>query len=75
MIETELGEPLVWFNPENRRSCRIYLRSTVDLSDRQRWPEYHEWLRTKLEALRRVFGPRVKTLKMESEEESKEVMP
>jgi len=61
-IEAELGEPLIWYNPENRRSCRIYVRTTVDLNDRQRWPEYHEWLKLKLDALRKVFAKRVKTL-------------
>ncbi|QDU39201.1 hypothetical protein Mal4_35380 [Maioricimonas rarisocia] len=61
-IESEFGEPLTWYNPEDKRTCRIYQRLTVDLHDRDRWPEYHEWLRTKLERLRKVFRPRVMQL-------------
>ena len=61
-IESELGEPLNWYNPENKRVCRIRLRSDADLHDRSQWPNYHEWLRVKLEALQRFFGPRIKLL-------------
>jgi len=61
-VEGELGESLIWYNPENKRVCRIYLRTTADLHDRDKWPQYHEWLRSKLDALRRVFAQRVKAL-------------
>ncbi len=61
-IEQELGEPLIWYNPENKKSCRIYVRTSADLDDRVQWPTYHEWLRTKLDAFQRVFRKRVKEL-------------
>jgi len=61
-VEGELGESLIWYNPENKQVCRIYLRTTADLHDRDKWPQYHEWLRSKLDALRRVFAQRVKAL-------------
>jgi len=61
-IEGQLGEPLTWYNPENKKTCRMYVRTTVDLHDREKWPEYHEWLRTKLDTLRKVFRPVVKDL-------------
>lgn len=63
-IEAELGEPLTWYNPEAVRVCRIYLRKTVILTDRSKWPEYNAWLLDKLEALHRVFAPRVKQLEI-----------
>ena len=67
-LEQELREPLTWHNPPQKRMCRIYVRTTADLNKRQLWPEQHEWLLTKLEALRRVFAPRVKQLDAESYE-------
>jgi hypothetical protein len=61
-IEAEFGEPLTWHNPPNRRMCRIFARRPALLTDRVQWPEYHAWLLEKLEALHRVFAPRVKVL-------------
>lgn len=76
-IERELGEALTWHNPPGKRMCRIYVRRSAEVTDRPRWPEYHEWLRKKIESFQRVFGPRVQALKGgsgenagESEEES-----
>ena len=53
---------LTWHNPPDKQGCRIYFRRTGDISDRSKWPEYQEWLRTKLEALYRAFSPRLKAL-------------
>ena len=65
-IEAEVGEPLVWYNPDNKRVCRVYLRrSGIDLHNHEQWPNYHEWLKTKLEVLRKAFTPRVKLLTAE----------
>ena len=61
-IESQLGEPLMWYNPENKKTCRMLVRMNIDLYDRDKWPQYHEWLRTKLDALRKIFGPIVKNL-------------
>lgn len=61
-IESELGEALIWYNPENAQVCRIYLRKTADIGQRDEWGEQHAWLKEKLEALYRVFSPRVKAI-------------
>jgi uncharacterized protein DUF4268 len=66
-IEKEIGAPLTWHNPLNVRSCRIFARQPSDITDRSKWPEQHEWLRVHLEAFYRVFSPRVKALKVDSE--------
>lgn len=65
-IECELGEPLSWYNPDDNRELRLFLRTSADLDDRAQWPNYHEWLRTKLDALRRIFAERVKLLEVET---------
>jgi hypothetical protein len=61
-IESEVGEPLTWHNPPNKRMCRIYVRRPALLTDRDHWPEYHAWLLQKLEALHKTFAQRVKQL-------------
>jgi hypothetical protein len=61
-IEGEMGEALIWDNPENSKSCRIYLRRTANIEDQSLWPEYREWFINKLETLYRVFSKRVKDL-------------
>lgn len=59
-IEADLGEPLTWDFDPNRKAHYARLRRTgVDPADREQWPELHEWLGEKLEALRRVFAPLV----------------
>ncbi len=66
-IESELGEALTWHSAENKKACKVYVRSTVDLHDRSRWNEYHKWHVEKLAALKRVFAPRVKVLQVVEE--------
>lgn len=61
-VEKEIGEPLTWYNPPAARMCRVYVRQTADIAARERWPEYHAWLKERLERFLRVFGPRVKAL-------------
>jgi hypothetical protein len=61
-IESEMGEPLTWHNPPNKRMCRIYVRRPALLTDRSQWPEYNAWLLGKLEALHKTFAQRVKQL-------------
>jgi hypothetical protein len=62
-IEKEIGEELNWHNPPETRNCRVFIRRAADITDTAMWPEQHEWLRTRLEAFERVFGPRVRKLK------------
>lgn len=66
-IESEMGkeDELTWYNPPESRNCRIYLRRSADISNQKDWSDQHEWLRSKLEALHRVFAPRIKKLDLE----------
>jgi len=59
-IEVEMGETLGWYNPPERRTCRIFVRKPASLNQRNHWPKYQVWLLEKLEKLHKVFGPRVK---------------
>jgi len=61
-IEGELGEPLTWHSPADARRRSVFLRRTADLHNHSGWPDLNSWLKTKLEALHRVFGPRVRVL-------------
>jgi hypothetical protein len=61
-IEKDLGGDLTWHNLPDKRSCRIYVRHPVDLNDRSRWGEYHEWLLNNLETFHKTFAPIVKRL-------------
>jgi hypothetical protein len=60
-IEAEVGQPLIWHNPSDTQSARIYVRRAADLRDRGSWPELHAWLLKCLEALRGAFAKRVRT--------------
>ena len=61
-IERSLERRLHWYNPDNARACRVYTSKLVDLNDRTRWKEYHEWLRTELNKFSQVFRPLVANL-------------
>jgi hypothetical protein len=61
-IEKAVGAPLTWYNPSDKRMCRIYLRRTCDLEARGKWEEQHAWLKDSLEKLHSTFAPRVKQL-------------
>ena len=63
-IEKQLGEGLAWNpNPEKRDKI-IALNKEVDLDNRDRWPEYCDWLVERVAKFRKVFGPRVKKLNL-----------
>lgn len=61
-IEREVGQPLIWYDPDTAKMCRVFLRTAADIRDEARWPEQFEWLRTRVELLARVFGPRLRAL-------------
>jgi hypothetical protein len=61
-IESNLGRTLTWLSRENVRACRLYTRKEVNLNDRSRWLEYHEWLANELNDFHRVFGPIVRNV-------------
>jgi len=65
-IEEEIGQALAWNpSPENKDKI-IGLFRTVDLSARDQWPEYCDWLVGYVAKFRKAFVPRVKALKLES---------
>lgn len=66
-IETELGFSLDWRELPDRKSCRLVLEKPVeDPLNTTLWPQYREWLMQKLEALDRVFRPRIRRLSFDS---------
>jgi hypothetical protein len=69
-IEKALGFPLTWRNPENKAMCRLYTREETDFLDEQLWQEQYEWLRQRLETMRRVFVPIARDLDLDENEEA-----
>lgn len=67
-IETALGFPLTWHNPEGKAACRLYTRQNADFTNEALWPEQFEWLRSRLETMHKVFAPIMKNLKLEAAE-------
>lgn len=61
-LEKEVGEPLVWYNPDNAQLCRIWLALKTDFTDKAKWPGQFEWLKEKGELLHRVFSKHLKAL-------------
>lgn len=61
-VEGEIGSQLTWHAPEGKRMCRAYLRKSVDIANRESWPEQHDWLRANLEAFHSAFEGRVRKL-------------
>ena len=61
-IEDEAQEPLIWHSLPDTKKCRIYVRTSADVMDRDSWPVQHERLKEKLELLYSVFTDRVKSL-------------
>jgi Domain of unknown function (DUF4268) len=63
-IDRELGQNLDWDQPrdgykENRMAIRL---ENADFQQQPDWSRQHEWLRLQLQALYRIFGPRVRAL-------------
>jgi hypothetical protein len=66
-IEAELGFSLDWRELPDRKSCRLVLEKPVDDPlNTALWPQYREWLMQKLEALDRVFRPRIRRLSIDT---------
>jgi len=62
-IEQELGFSLDWKKLPERKSSRLVVYwNDKDPSDRNAWPEYHLWMRERLEKIDSVFRPRIKEL-------------
>ena len=52
VLEESFGEELTWSNVENQKSCRMYVRKTANIKDRNDWNNQHHWLMEKLEKLK-----------------------
>ena len=63
-IESEIGEPLVWNPTPDKLDKIIALFRAVDVDNRAAWPEYCDWLVTRVARFRKAFVPRVKALKL-----------
>ena len=61
---SRVPESLTWVCKEGVHMCRLYVRTAVDVYDRSKWSEYHEWLRERLEAFDSTFRPRVAVLEV-----------
>ncbi len=62
-IEKELGYSLVWGESPKKQYCSITSYcDDVDPMDEADWPRQHKWLAEHLNAMHRVFAPRVKDL-------------
>lgn len=65
-IQKEIGEPLQWNPSPEKKEKVIALYKDADLNNREKWPEYCEWLADRVEKLRKAFGPRIKKLNLSS---------
>lgn len=63
-IESEIGQELVWNPTPNKRDKIIGLFRKVDLSNRELWPEYCEWLAENVSKFKKSFSPRVKAIRI-----------
>lgn len=65
-IEGEMGESLVWIEPEETRSgkmrSQIQLRTEGTLDDRETWEEHIKWFLEYGERFHEVFGDRLQQL-------------
>lgn len=66
-IEAEFGETLDWQELPGRKASRIAIfRENVDPSDPSLFPEMHDWMLKRMDSFRRVFGPRLKSLDLDT---------
>ena len=62
-IEKELNKTLTWLkNPDTKYSYIVIFKESDNHTNRDAWPSLLEWHFDNLEALHRVFAPRIKTL-------------
>ena len=65
-IDHELGEMVSWEEMPDQQDCRIaFYREGADLEDEADWPQQHDWLATRLNALHRVFARRLRSLTLD----------
>ncbi len=61
-IEDALGFVAVWGQAPEVQRCRLYVRQTINLRNRDEWPDYHAWLLKHLAAVDRVLRPLIARL-------------
>ncbi|BBN96996.1 hypothetical protein DEIGR_320142 [Deinococcus grandis] len=62
-IEAALGFPMMWTENLGKKQSQVELRLEVpDVRDDTTWGEQHAWFLKHLQALHRVFSPRIKVL-------------
>jgi hypothetical protein len=62
-IESELEFSLEWMELPDRKSSRIVLNwNDIDPLDEEKWAEYHQWMKEKIEKIDAVFRPRIREL-------------
>jgi hypothetical protein len=61
-IQPKIDLPLTWHNPEESKSCKVFVRRDGDFTDRSKWPELFAWLAKYLKQFTDVLGPIVKQL-------------
>lgn len=60
VIEGELGQELDWQPLPGKKASRIKLARSGDYTQKDLWPEYHNWMLKTAEAFKDVFGRYVK---------------
>jgi hypothetical protein len=69
-IDAELGvaEDVDWDPNPERLACRIGVYRPADLADRDAWPDYYEWLKSRAERFKAVFSGRVREMELPTTE-------
>lgn len=68
-IEREIGAPLLWNPNPDTMDKIIGVYRDADISRREKWSEYQQWMLDMTLRFRKSFGPRVKALNLESTDE------
>ena len=66
-IEKEIGQRLAWDPNPDANDKVIVAYKDADLSRRDKWPEYLDWMVETTVRFRKAFGPRVKELDLNAE--------
>lgn len=61
-IETALGFPLSWYNPDGKAVCKVFTRKDANFLDESQWPQQFEWLRQRLEKMQQLFAPMMREM-------------
>ena len=58
----ELKEEIFWYDPDEAKVCKVYVRKSVDIKDRNTWESQFAWLKENLEMFYKVFMPLIREL-------------